>query len=257
MKLLKTLILTIVILFSITVLVLLTPSLWKELIEYRINDQLTKRGDWEISFDKVSGHLLANVSIQSLKLTNLNKSSIFISNVDLRLNMLESLFGYPSFKYLKLKEVTTTLFQSKKSSDLRSDPFDLKEILEQKFTVDRLQFDGRVTIPELTILKDFLFQFDGRFDLDMNSLDLDVNELYFGMEETGFDMRLEKSRISLYPAKLVCENINGTIDSLGVRGKFSYNWLDDKDMRIDVFLDQYQIPKTFLINYLFNQNYQP
>ena len=84
MKLLKTLILTIVILFSITVLVLLTPSLWKELIEYRINDQLTKRGDWEISFDKVSGHLLANVSIQSLKLTNLNKSSIIISNVDLR-----------------------------------------------------------------------------------------------------------------------------------------------------------------------------
>jgi len=245
MKLLKTLILTFVILFSITVLVLLTPSLWKELIEYRINDQLTKRGNWEISFDKVSGHLLANVSIQSLKLTNLNKSSIFISNVDLRLNMLESLFGYPSFKYLKLKEVTTTLFQSKKSSDLRSDPFDLKEILEQKFTVDRLQFDGRVTIPELTILKDFLFQFDGRFDLDMNSLDLDVNELYFAMEETGFDMRLEKSRISLYPAKLVCENINGTIDSLGVRGKFSYNWLDDKDMRIDVFLDQYQIPKTF------------
>jgi len=245
MKLLKTLILTIVILFSITVLVLLTPSLWKELIEYRINDQLTKRGDWEISFDKVSGHLLANVSIQSLKLTNLNKSSIFISNVDLRLNMLESLFGYPSFKYLKLKEVTTTLFQSKKSSDLRSDPFDLKEILEQKFTVDRLQFDGRVTIPELTILKDFLFQFDGRFDLDMNSLNLDVNELYFAIEETGFDMRLEKSRISLYPGKLVCENINGTIDSLGVRGKFSYNWLDDKDMRIDVFLDQYQIPKTF------------
>jgi len=245
MKLLKTLILTIVILFSITVLVLLTPSLWKELIEYRINDQLTKRGDWEISFDKVSGHLLANVSIQSLKLTNLNKSSIFISNVDLRLNMLESLFGYPSFKYLKLKEVTTTLFQSKKSSDLRSDPFDLKEILEQKFTVDRLQFDGRVTIPELTMLKDFLFQFDGRFALDKNSLSLDVNELYFAMEETGFDMRLEKSRISLYPGKLVCENINGTIDSLGVRGKFSYNWLDDKDMRIDVFLDQYQIPKTF------------
>ena len=245
MKLLKTLILTIVILLSITVLVLLTPSLWKELIEYRINDQLTKRGDWEISFDKVSGHLLANVSIQSLKLNNLNKSSIFISNVDLRLNMMESLFGYPSFKYLKLKEVTTTLFQSKKSSDLRSDLFDLKEILEQKFTVDRLQFDGRVTIPELTILKDFLFQFDGRFDLDMNSLDLDVNELYFAMEETGFDMRLEKSRISLYPAKLVCENINGTIDSLGFRGKFSYNWLDDKDMRIDVFLDQYQIPKTF------------
>ena len=76
MKLLKTLILTFVILFSITVLVLLTPSLWKELIEYRINDQLTKRGDWEISFDKVSGHLLANVSIQTLKLTNLNKSSI-------------------------------------------------------------------------------------------------------------------------------------------------------------------------------------
>ena len=82
-KLLKTLILTIVILFSITVLVLLTPSLWKELIEYRINDQLRKRGDWEISFDKVSGHLLVNVSIETLKLTNLNKSSIFISNVDL------------------------------------------------------------------------------------------------------------------------------------------------------------------------------
>ena len=217
MKLLKTIILTIVILFSITVIVLLTPSLWKELIEYRINDQLTKRGDWEISFDKVSGHLLANVSIQSLKLTNLNKSSIIISNVDLRLNMMESLFGYPSFKYLKLKEVTTTLFQSKKSSDLRTDPFDLKEILEQKFTVDRLQFDGRVTIPELKLLKDFLFQFDGRFDLDMNSLDLDVNELHFAMEETGFDMRLEKSRISLYPEKLVCKNINGTIDSLGFR----------------------------------------
>ncbi|SVD06853.1 uncharacterized protein METZ01_LOCUS359707, partial [marine metagenome] len=134
MKLLKTLILTIVILLTITVLVLLTPSLWKELIEYRINDQLTERGDWEISFDKVNGHLLGNVSIKSLKLTNLNKSSIFISNVDFRLNILESLLGYPSFKYLELKEVTTALFQSKKSSDLRSDPFDLKEILEQKFT---------------------------------------------------------------------------------------------------------------------------
>ena len=245
MKLLKTLILTLVVLLSITVLVLLTPSLWKEFIEYQINDQLTERGDWEISFNKVSGHLLANVSIQSLRLTNLNKSSIFISNVDLRLNILESLFGYPSFKYLKLKEVTTTLFQSTKSSDLRSDPFDLKEILEQQVTVDRLQFDGRITIPEITILKDFLFQFDGRFDLDMNSLDLDVNELYFAMEETGFDVRLVESRISLFPAKLVCENINGTIDSLGIKGKFSYNWLDDKDMRIDVFLDQYQIPKTF------------
>ena len=91
---------------------------------------------------------------QSKQLTNLNKSSIFISNVDLRLNILESFFGYPSFKYLKLKEVTTTLFQSTKSSDLRSDPFDLKEILEQQFTVDRLQFDGRITIPEITILKD-------------------------------------------------------------------------------------------------------
>ena len=89
MKLLKTLILTFVILFSITVLVLLTPSLWKESIEYQINDQLSERGDWEISFDKVSGHLLANVSVKSLKLTNLNKSSIFISNVDLRLNILE------------------------------------------------------------------------------------------------------------------------------------------------------------------------
>ena len=140
MNLLTTLILTIVILLTITVLVLLTPSLWKELIEYRINDQLTERGDWEISFDKVSGHLLANVSITSLKLTNLNKSSIFISNLDLRLNILESLLGYPSFKYLRLKEVTTTLFQSKKSSDLRSDPFDLKEILEQKFSVISLYF---------------------------------------------------------------------------------------------------------------------
>ena len=65
MKLLKTLILTLVVLLSITVLVLLTPSLWKELIEYQINDQLTERGDWEISFNKLNGHLLANVSIQS------------------------------------------------------------------------------------------------------------------------------------------------------------------------------------------------
>ena len=73
MKLLKTLILTLVVLLSITVLVSLTPSLWKELIEYQINEQLTERGDWEISFNKVSGHLLANVSIQSLRLTNLNK----------------------------------------------------------------------------------------------------------------------------------------------------------------------------------------
>ncbi len=163
----------------------------------------------------------------------------------MKLNFFKSLFAYPSLKYLKLTDLTTNLYRSSKSIDSKSDPFELKSILEQKMSIDQLYINGMISIPEIKIINDFVFDFDGKFHIDKNSIDLDVNRLFVSLDSTEFDMQLKDSKISLLPAKIVCNDLNGNIDSLGISGQFIYSWIDEDEMKIDLFIDKYEIPKTF------------
>ena len=245
MKILKST-LSIISIITITIIfVILTPSFWKNRIEDQLNKQLSQRGDWEVKFHKLNGHLLFNVSIDSLYLSNRNSSNVSISKVDMKLNFFKSLFAYPSLKYLKLTDLTTNLYRSSKSIDSKSDPFELKSILEKKMSIDRLYINGMISIPEIKIINDFVFDFDGKFHIDKNSIDLDVNRLFVSLDSTEFDMQLKDSKISLLPAKIVCNDLNGNIDSLGITGQFIYSWIDEEEMKMDLFIDKYEIPKTF------------
>ena len=245
MKILKSSLSIISIVIITIILVLLTPSFWKNTIQDQLNKQLSKRGEWEVKFYKLNGHLLFNVSIDSLYLSNPNSSNVSISKVDMKFNILKSLFTYPSMKYLKLTDLTTNLHRSSESSNFKSDPFELKSILEKKMSIDQLYIDGKISIPEIKIINDFVFNFDGKFHIDKNSIDLDVNKLFVSLDSTEFDMQLIDSKISLLPAKIVCEDLNGNIDSLGISGQFFYSWLNEEEMKMDLFIDKYDIPKTF------------
>jgi hypothetical protein len=245
MKILKSSLSIISIVIITIILVLLTPSFWKNTIQDQLNKQLSKRGEWEVKFYKLNGHLLFNVSIDSLYLSNPNSSNVSISKVDMKFNILKSLFTYPSMKYLKLTDLTTNLHRSSESSNFKSDPFELKSILEKKMSIDQLYIDGKISIPEIKIINDFYFNFDGKFHIDKNSIDLDVNKLFVSLDSTEFNMQLIDSKISLLPAKIVCEDLNGNIDSLGISGQFFYSWLNEEEMKMDLFIDKYDIPKTF------------
>ena len=245
MKILKSSLSIISIVIITIILVLLTPSFWKNTIQDQLNKQLSKRGEWEVKFYKLNGHLLFNVSIDSLYLSNPNSSNVSISKVDMKFNILKSLFTYPSMKYLKLTDLTTNLHRSSESSNFKSDPFELKSILEKKMSIDQLYIDGKISIPEIKIINDFYFNFDGKFHIDKNSIDLDVNKLFVSLDSTEFDMQLIDSKISLLPAKIVCEDLNGNIDSLGISGQFFYSWVNEEEMKMDLFIDKYDIPKTF------------
>ena len=227
------------------IFVLLTPALWKNTILDQLNKQLSNRGEWELKFHNLRGHMLFNISIDSLYLSNPNSSNLSISNVDVKFNIFKSLFAYPSIKYLKLTDLNTNLYKSSKSSDLKSDPFELKSILEKRMSIDRLKIDGKISIPEIEFINDFVFNFDGKFDIDNNSIDLDVNKLFVLIDSTEFDMQLIKSKISLLPSKIVCKNLNGDIDSLGISGDFIYGWADKEEMKMNLFIDKYDIPETF------------
>jgi len=245
MKILKSSLSIISIVIITIILVLLTPSFWKNTIQDQLNKQLSKRGEWEVKFYKLNGHLLFNVSIDSLYLSNPNSSNVSISKVDMKFNILKSLFTYPSMKYLKLTDLTTNLHRSSESSNFKSDPFELKSILEKKMSIDQLYIDGKISIPEIKIINDFVFNFDGKFHIDKNSIDLDVNKLFVSLDSTEFNMQLIDSKISLLPAKIVCEDLNGNIDSLGISGQFFYSWVNEEEMKMDLFIDKYDIPKTF------------
>ena len=245
MKILKSTLSIISIIIITIIFVILTPSFWKNQIQDQLNKQLSQRGDWEVKFQKLNGHLLFNVSIDSLYLSNRNSSNVSISKVDMKLNFFKSLFAYPSLKYLKLTDLTTNLYRSSKSIDSKSDPFELKSILEKKMSIDRLYINGMISIPEIKIINDFIFDFDGKFHIDKNSIDLDVNRLFVSLDSTEFDMQLKDSKISLLPAKIVCNDLNGNIDSLGITGQFIYSWIDEEEMKMDLFIDKYEIPKTF------------
>ena len=245
MKILKSTLSIISIIIITIIFVILTPSFWKNQIQDQLNKQLSQRGDWEVKFHKLNGHLLFNVSIDSLYLSNRNSSNVSISKVDMKLNFFKSLFAYPSLKYLKLTDLTTNLYRSSKSIDSKSDPFELKSILEKKMSIDQLYINGMISIPEIKIINDFVFDFDGKFHIDKNSIDLDVNRLFVSLDSTEFDMQLKDSKISLLPAKIVCNDLNGNIDSLGITGQFIYSWIDEEEMKMDLFIDKYEIPKTF------------
>ena len=245
MKILKIPLLIISIIIITIIFVIMTPSLWKNKIQDQLNYQLSQRGDWELKLNKLQGHLLFNVTIDSVYLINSNSSNISISKVDLKLNLIKSLFGHPSLKYLRLTDLSTNLYRSDKTIYAKSDPFELKSILEKKMSIDRLYVNGMISIPEIKIINDFIFDFDGRFDIDMNSIDLDVFRLFVSLDSTEFDMQLVDSKISLLPGKIVCNNLNGHIDSLGLSGQFFYSWLDKDEMKMDLFIDKYEIPKTF------------
>jgi len=216
MKILKSTLSIISIIIITIIFVILTPSFWKNQIQDQLNKQLSQRGDWEVKFQKLNGHLLFNVSIDSLYLSNRNSSNVSISKVDMKLNFFKSLFAYPSLKYLKLTDLATNLYRSSKSIDSKSDPFELKSILEKKMSIDRLYINGMISIPEIKIINDFVFDFNGKFHIDKNSIDLDVNRLFVSLDSTEFDMQLKDSKISLLPAKIVCNDLNGNIDSLGI-----------------------------------------
>ena len=245
MKILKRPLLIISVIIITIIFVIMTPSLWKNKIQDQLNYQLSQRGDWELKLSKLQGHLLFNVTIDSVYLINSNSSNISISKVDLKLNLIKSLFGHPSLKYLRLTDLSTNLYRSDKTIYTKSDPFELKSILEKKMSIDRLYVNGMISIPEIKIINDFIFDFDGRFDIDMNSIDLDVFRLFVSLDSTEFDMQLVDSKISLLPGKIVCNNLNGHIDSLGLSGQFFYSWLDKDEMKMDLFIDKYEIPKTF------------
>ena len=245
MKILKSP-LSIISIFVISIIfVLLTPALWEKTIHNQLNKQLSNRGEWEVKFHKLKGHMLFNISIDSLYLSNPNSSNVSISNVNMKLNILKSLFSYPSIKYLKLTDLTTNLYRSSESRDLKADPFELKSIIDKKMSIDQLYIDGKISIPEIEIINDFVFNFDGKFHIDNNSIDLDVNKLFVSLDSTQFDMQLIKSKITLLPAKIVCEDLNGKIDSLGISGQFIYSWADKEEMKMNLFIDKYSIPRSF------------
>ena len=120
MKILKSTLSIISIIIITIIFVILTPSFWKNQIQDQLNKQLSQRGDWEVKFHKLNGHLLFNVSIDSLYLSNRNSSNVSISKVDMKLNFFKSLFAYPSLKYLKLTDLTTNLYRSSKSIETNS-----------------------------------------------------------------------------------------------------------------------------------------
>ena len=120
MKIFKSKLSIILIIITSIFFVILTPSIWKNQIQDQLNEQLSERGDWEVKFHKLRGHLLFNISIDSLYLSNPNSSNVFISRVDMRLNFFKSLFSYPSIKYLKLVDLNTNLFRSLESPDSKS-----------------------------------------------------------------------------------------------------------------------------------------
>ena len=245
MKIFKSKLSIILIIITSIIFVILTPSIWKNQIQDQLNEQLSERGDWEVKFHKLRGHLLSNISIDSLYLSNPNSSNVFISRVDMRLNLFKSLFSYPSIKYLKLVDLNTNLYRSLESVDSKSDPFELKSILEQKMIIDQLYINGMISIPEIKIINDLVFDFNGKFQIDKSSIDLDVKRLLFSLDSTEFDMQLKDSKISLLPGKIICDDINGKINSLGIIGHFMYSWIDKEELKMDLFIDKYEIPKTF------------
>ena len=245
MRIFKKILFICTIFIATIIFLIFTPSFWKDIIQQQLNKQLSQRGAWIVEFDKLSGHLFYNVSIDSLYLSNSNSSNISISKVDLKINVFKTLFSYPSLKYLKLKDINTNLYRSSKTIDSRSDPFELKSIIEKKMSIDRLSINGMISIPEIKIINDFIFDFDGQFDIDMNSIDLDVNKLFVSLDSTKFDMQLENSKITILPAKIICNNLNGSINSLGVSGQFLYSWLNKEEIKMDIFIDKYEIPKSF------------
>jgi len=245
MKIFKSKLSIILIIITSIFFVILTPSIWKNQIQDQLNEQLSERGDWEVKFQKLRGHLLFNISIDSLYLSNPNSSNVFISRVDMRLNLFKSLFSYPSIKYLKLVDLNTNLFRSLESADSKSDPFELKSILEQKMIIDQLYINGMISIPEIKIVNDLVFDFNGKFHIDKSSIDLDVKRLLLSLDSTEFDMQLKDSKISLLPGKIICDDINGKINSLGIIGHFMYSWIDKEELKMDLFIDKYEIPKTF------------
>ena len=92
MKILKSTLSIISIIIITIIFAILTPSFWKNQIQDQLNKQLSQRGDWEVKFQKLNGHLLFNVSIDSLYLSNPNSSNVSISKVDMKFNILKSLF---------------------------------------------------------------------------------------------------------------------------------------------------------------------
>ena len=139
MKILKRPLLIISVIIITIIFVIMTPSLWKNKIQDQLNYQLSQRGDWELKLNKLQGHLLFNVTIDSVYLINSNSSNISISKVDLKLNLIKSLFGHPSLKYLRLTDLSTNLYRSDKTIYTKSDPFELKSILEKKMKINEMK----------------------------------------------------------------------------------------------------------------------
>ena len=124
----------------------MTPSLWKNKIQDQLNYQLSQRGDWELKLNKLQGHLLFNVTIDSVYLINSNSSNISISKVDLKLNLIKSLFGHPSLKYLRLTDLSTNLYRSDKTIYTKSDPFELKSILEKDGLIKKYDDSAKILV---------------------------------------------------------------------------------------------------------------
>ena len=68
MKILKSSLFILSIIIITIIFALLTPSLWQNKIEDQLNKQLSNRGDWKVKFHKLKGHMLFNISIDSLYL---------------------------------------------------------------------------------------------------------------------------------------------------------------------------------------------
>ena len=66
MKILKRPLLIISVIIITIIFVIMTPSLWKNKIQDQLNYQLSQRGDWELKLNKLQGHLLFNVTIDSV-----------------------------------------------------------------------------------------------------------------------------------------------------------------------------------------------
>ena len=79
MKILKRPLLIISVIIITIIFVIMTPSLWKNKIQDQLNYQLSQRGGWELKLNKLQGHLLFNVTIDSVYLINSNSSNISIS----------------------------------------------------------------------------------------------------------------------------------------------------------------------------------
>ena len=76
-------------------------------------------------------------------------------------------------------------------------------------------------------------------------IDIDVKRLLLSLDSTEFDMQLKDSKISLLPGKIICDDINGKINSLGIIGHFMYSWINKEELKMGLFIDKYEIPKTF------------